>query len=228
MINLKEYEWRWWSQYGEDGILRKLVEIIPPKYKTFVEIGAHFHEANCLRLQQHEKWAGFYFDDFHEFHPLGFYKAWVTAENINNILSQLPLENDFDIFSLDIDGMDFYIWKALDEQYKPRIVIVEANTKFMPDEDAVIPYDPAYRWDGTDWTGCSARAWCNLLQPKGYSLVYIESHGVNMFFVRTDILPQNTFVGVDDLEFLWNQVTPNSHPEDPQHRSFIIKTHLGE
>ena len=50
MIDLKDSEWRWWSQHGEDGIIRKIVETLEVKspQPIFLEIGAHFHEANCL------------------------------------------------------------------------------------------------------------------------------------------------------------------------------------
>jgi len=221
MINLKEREWRWWSQHGEDGVIRTINEVIPPQYKTFVEIGAHFHEANCLRLQQSEHWSGVYFDDFHEFHPLRFYKAWITAENINAYLSQIPFATSLDILSLDIDGNDFYVWNALQSKFYPRITIVEANCFFKADEDKVIVYDPSFRWDGSSWWGCSALAWCNLLRPRGYSLLYIESTGANMFFVKKELIPEDTFEHVDDLEFLLSQVTPPVYKLDTLNRSFI-------
>lgn len=207
MINLKDFEHRHWSQHGEDGVLQKIFEVIPPRNRQFVEIGAHFHEANCLRLQQHEKWRGFYFDDFHEFHPLGFYKCWVTRENINGLfdrLSDAGISKQLDILSIDVDGVDFYLWNELDGSWQPSVVIVECTTQ-LGLEDKVIEYDPNFRWDGSIYAGASVTAWTNLAKKKGYSLVYIESAGVNMFFVRNDLLTSDMFENVNNVEVLLNQ-----------------------
>ena len=225
MINLQDYEYRWWSQHGEDGVLEKLFEIVPPKNKCFVEIGAHFHEANCLKLQQHEKWAGFYFDDFHEFPPLGFYKAWITRENINDIFDNLHkagVPKDLDILSIDVDGVDFYLWNELDNSWKPSVVIVE-YTQQQPENklvDRVIKYDPNFRWDGSAYAGASPTAWCKLAEHKGYTLVHIEKAGVNMFFLRNDLV-NDQFIYAGDLEKLLGQVANKPYNEDPNNRSYL-------
>jgi hypothetical protein len=225
MINLKDHEYRWWSQHGEDGVLEKIFEIVPPKNKQFVEIGAHFHEANCLKLQQHQGWRGFYFDDFHEFPPLGFIKAWVTKENINEIFNQIHaagVSKDLDILSIDVDGVDFYLWNELDSSWKPSLVIVECTQQ--PEEfkfeDRVIKYDPNFRWDGSIYAGASAQAWMNLANKKGYSLVHIEQSGVNMFFMRNDLVG-NHFMYTNDLESLLNQINRVHYDKDEKNREYV-------
>jgi hypothetical protein len=229
-INLKDFEYRWWSQHGEDGVLEKLFDVIPPRNKQFVEIGAHFHEANCIRLQQHAKWKGFYFDDFHEFPPLGFYKMWVTRENINPLMTKVAdeggISRELDILSIDIDGMDFYLWNALDREWKPSLVIVECTTQ-LGLEDKVVQYDPEFRWDGSVYAGASPQAWLNLGNHRGYSLVHIESSGVNMFFVRNDLIQPDTFQFTNNLEALLDQTNKEcNYKPDVKQRAFVRSTDI--
>lgn len=225
-INLKDFEWRWWSQHGEDGVLIKIFEEISIQHKRFVEIGAHFHEANCLRLMHHGKWSGVFFDLFHEFPPLGFYKYRVTAENINPLFEQLHSQADFPLnfglLSIDVDGVDFYLWNALDPKWQPSVVIMECNPQWGL-EDKIVVYDPNFRWDGSVYAGASALALYNLAQERRYSLVHIETSGVNMFFIRNDLLPPDAFQNVNDLEFYWNQIDfdkMNSYKDDVKNRPF--------
>ena len=220
--NLKDYEWRWWSQHGEDGIIREIFNIIEPKYKQFVEIGAHFHEANCIRLKQDDHWNGFYFDDFHHFPPLGFYKQWVSVENINQLfdsLSAAGIQLDFDVLSLDVDGVDWYLWNALDIKWQPGLVIVECNEQLGITDDKVIRYDENFRWDGSRYFGASALAWINLGNKKGYTLLYIEDSGTNMFFIRNDLREK---FEIKSLQSLWDQLhLATNYGKDSQNRTFI-------
>jgi hypothetical protein len=50
-------------------------------------------------------------------------------------------------------------------------------------EDRVIPYCPTDRWDGTNYFGASIHAYYLLGRKKGYSLVYAENSGTNLFFI---------------------------------------------
>jgi hypothetical protein len=220
MVNLREHEWCWRSQHGEDGVIEKIFETIPPKYKTFIEIGAHFHEANALKLSQHMQWKGMFFDDFHHFPPLGFYKAWITVDNINQILRDSNIPLDFDLFSLDIDGNDFYVMSAIEPQWRPRVIIVESNLCFGIDFDAVIEYDAQFRWDGTIYQGATPLAWFNLLRSRNYSLVYVEKSGVNMFFMDDQLCPEQHFINVNDMTALYESVmdTYEPHAPDPLER----------
>lgn len=220
--NLKDYEWRWWSQHGEDGIIKEIFNVIKPKHKQFVEIGAHFHEANCLRLSQHDNWKGFYFDDFHHFPSLGFHKQWVSAGNINQIFNAVfdaGMQFDFDILSLDIDGVDWYLWNALDDKWTPALVIVECNEQLGITEDKVMQYDENFRWDGSVYYGASIQAWVALAKKKGYTLLYIEDSGNNMFFIRNDL---STNFEIKTPQELWEQLhLTNEYIPDTQNRTFI-------
>ena len=226
MIDLLEHEFRQWTQHGEDGVIKKIVETIPVKWtpQLFLEIGAHFHEANCIRLQQWEHWKGFYFDDFHEFQPLGFYKLWVTKDNINGILRP-SYPKEFDLFSCDIDGNDFYVTKSILAEFSPRVLIIEINATLLDTDAKVMPYNESFRWDGTSFYGASAMAWKKLGEKYDYSVVYIEKSGTNMFLVKNQDLAEakDKFLNVGDIPFHFSRIATkeNFHKDDPHNRQFL-------
>jgi hypothetical protein len=61
--NLKDYEFKVFSQFGEDGIIQYLTKSIEIKNKTFIEFGvADFIESNCRFLLMKDDWKGFVID----------------------------------------------------------------------------------------------------------------------------------------------------------------------
>ena len=121
-------------------------------------------------------------------------KAWpvsvraviVTAENFTGILHEAGVPRDFDLLSLDIDGNDFWVWKAF-TGFSPRVVAIEYNASVPPGQPWVMPYDPQYAWRGSRRFGASLAALAALGREKGYALVGCDSSGVNAFFVRRDL-----------------------------------------
>src|SRR5262249_53156958 len=121
-------------------------------------------------------------------------REMITAENINSLFNKYAVPNEWDLLSIDIDGNDLWVWKAIDPRYQPRVVIVEYNAKMAPTESKTIAYDPAFRLDGTDYFGASLLAFVHLAEQKGYQLVACEGNGVNAFFVRKDVAQQHFIV----------------------------------
>ena len=58
--------------------------------------------------------------------PPRFEQAWITAENVNKIFESVGMEGEVDLLSLDIDGMDYWVWKALDS-IRARVVVRETH-----------------------------------------------------------------------------------------------------
>ena len=56
-------------------------------------------------------------------------QALVTRENINALIKA----EDLDVLSIDVDGMDFWLWKAFDRT-QPRLVVMEYNASFGGEE----------------------------------------------------------------------------------------------
>jgi hypothetical protein len=91
---------------------------------------------------------------------------------------------DIDVFSLDVDGQDYYIWEQV--AFAPKVVIVEYNASIALGEAKCVVRDETFKWDGSSYFGASFSAFIKLAERKKYTCVY--SNGVNMFFVRTDLL----------------------------------------
>lgn len=114
--------------------------------------------------------------------------SFVTAENINEVLlTGLGENTEVALMSIDIDGNDFWIWKAI-EAVAPAVVVIEYNAKFPPPLSLVQEYRPDHIWNGTDYFGASIEALARLGKQKGYQLVGCNITGVNAFFVRDDLI----------------------------------------
>lgn len=223
-VDLRPYELRLISQYGEDGILQKIFDLIGTTNKYYVEFGAgngHFC-SNTKYLREKYGWNGLLFEgSCQENSSLNLHRAFITAENICELFAQYNVPQEFDLISIDIDGNDFYVWQALSEQYRPRVVVIECNHHLDSHEDKVVRYDPSY-FDNTGYSGASVLALYNLGRALGYSFVYHESAGINLFFVRDDILAANKiyFKHMNNVEKLYNANHDRMYL-DPKKTNFI-------
>ena len=55
----------------------------------------------------------------------------INSENINDIIVQNSADKNLDLFSLDIDGVDYWILEKLNENFA-KIAIIEYNALFGP------------------------------------------------------------------------------------------------
>lgn len=99
------------------------------------------------------------------------------------------MPSDFGILDIDVYGLDYWLWEALTEQWRPRIVVCECNSEFA--EQEIVVEAPGHEFEGlTETWGCSISALEALANSKGYTLVYRELAGVNAFFVRSDLIDE--------------------------------------
>ena len=113
---------------------------------------------------------------------------FVTKKNINQILKKYSGKK-IDLLSIDIDGNDFWIWKAIN-CVKPRLVVIEYNSFFGPTLSCTIPYNHKFIWNyekKRSYYGASLKALEKLGKQKKYILVGVDKNGVNAFFVRNDL-----------------------------------------
>jgi hypothetical protein len=233
-IDLSKYEKSLYSQNGEDGLLRKLFELIPPKSKFCVEFGAYdgvLNSNTCLLRKQ--GWKALLLDRLFEAPEIGLHKAFITADNINELFEKYQVPTDLDLISIDIDFNDFYIWQALDRKYRPQVVLIEYNATHLPHENKVVEYRPYYCGDGTNYYGASILALYQLGRSKGYSLVYADQEGVNLFFVRDDLIDQLhlEFKDLNNVEKLYRTPKygngPNGgHRQDLKNRPYFSAENL--
>ncbi len=192
------------SQNEEDGITYALLTEIGAPVRRFIEIGAGTNGGNSGFLASELGFEGMMVDAYDEnlaaIRPqipdgkVKLVSAWVTAENINELVSEHGFATEVDVFSLDIDGNDYWVWKEL-ATCDPRIVIVEYNAIFGPERSVAVPYDPEFSIpiEGPlrkAYYGASLKALTDLGRSKGYRLVAVEPFGVNAFFLRSDLAPE--------------------------------------
>lgn len=197
---LEGYNYKVYSQNGEDGIIAEIFRRIGTGSKRFVEFGVQ----NGLECNSHllllKNWGGMWiegreascadlrirFEAVLREGRLKLINSFVTAENIDALITT-HAGTDIDFLSIDIDGNDYWIWKEI-ISISPRVVCIEYNGKFPPDLDWKQNYDPDFIWDGSDWHGASLKALEKLGREKGYTLVATDLAGVNAFFVRDDLV----------------------------------------
>jgi len=208
-----DVEFRCHSQSGEDGILLYIFSLIGTTNRRVVEIAAGDGvECNAANLIINHGWRGLLFDGSEELLARGrkFYSecrttcivpptlvsAWITTDTVNDLVA--PFAGPIDLLSIDVDGNDYWIWKALDAVH-PRVVVTEFNASFGPEVSATMSYVPDYRLDYARQPyrcGASLAAFTKLARAKGLRLVGVHSLGFNAFFVPEgvgeDLLPERT------------------------------------
>ncbi|MBI2664974.1 hypothetical protein HYX10_06580 [Candidatus Woesearchaeota archaeon] len=188
--NVNSFE-RWiYSQNGEDGIIEAIFRQIKAANRFFVEFGVEDGSQCNTRLLKEKGWRGLMMDAANNPEERGIKKEFITAENINNLFKKYRVPAEFDLLGIDLDGNDYWVWKAV-KGYSPRVVVIEYNAGFKLNESKTIKYDSKYVWDGSHYFGASLLALARLGKEKGYALVGCDSNGVNAFFVRDDLLAGN-------------------------------------
>ncbi len=202
---IKDAEFQVFSQWGEDGIIEYLVSVVDcTGCEKFVEFGVQdYTESNTRFLLRRRNWTGLVLDgsakDVNKIQQMEEYWrydltakcAFITRENINELLRENGFEGEIGLLSIDIDGNDYWVWEAI-TVVQPRIVVCEFNGLWGPEARVSVPYDPHFvrsaKHVSNLYYGASLNAFVHLARTKGYALVGANSAGVNAFFVRRDRL----------------------------------------
>jgi len=219
---LDEVHFRVRSQNGEDGILLFVFALIGTTNKKVLEICAGDGQTcNAANLILNHGWEGFLFDgseenvksgiEFYKTHPdtrawpPKFKQAWITRDNITELVSSLNLSGEIDLLSLDIDGNDYWIFEALDT-VTPRVVIAEYQQAWGPDVAVTQRYQEDFskqayqqKHPGPFYEGASLRALVNLADSKGLRLIGHERKCFNAIFMRKG-LAEDIFPTIDPAE----------------------------
>jgi hypothetical protein len=202
--DLRLNEFKVYSQWGEDGIIQFLLRHVRVEQKVFVEFGVESYiEANTRFLLVHNNWSGLVLDGspqnisvirrdpIYWQRNLKATQAFVTRENINELLQDAGVSGEIGLLSVDIDGNDYWVWEAI-TVVSPAIVVLEYNGRFKPEQSVTVPYDPGFQRGQAHYShiyyGASLAALTKLSAAKGYALVGSNRVGSNAFFVRRDLL----------------------------------------
>jgi len=129
----------------------------------------------------------------------------VSSENIEDLKS-LALHSNPDVFSLDIDGVDYYIAKAImDGGFRPKIFVVEYNSVFGPTRSMTIPNQDGFVFSNAHPTqlyyGVSVAGWKKFFSQYGYRFITVDQKGVNAFFVDPTFFDKNFLNNIDGKDF---------------------------
>ena len=187
--SLSTYARNVFSQFGEDGIIERILELIPDRNHWCVEFGAWdgiFLSNTFNLIKNHGFKAVLIEPDTAKFRELQrnletydatLINEFVTFEGQNtldSLLGATKIPKDFDFLSIDIDGNDYYVFESLGT-YRPRLVCIEFNPSIPNEVDYVQPRDFHIK------RGASALSLVNLAKSKRYELV--SSSHANLMFV---------------------------------------------
>ncbi len=190
-LKLSDFAHNKYSQYGEDGIIEKIFEIIGNDSKTCLEVGAGdgLGGSNIAHLWKDLEWKAILIEGDPErlktlepcvkdYNNCTLVKKYIEkdeslGETIDSIVNGLGI-NKLDLLSLDVDGNDYHIFENL--KIHPRVMIIEFNPTIPYYRDVYQQYSD-HSWD----IGCSVAALQRLGKQKGYGLV--AATDVNAIFV---------------------------------------------
>lgn len=184
------------SQAGEDGLIERIFSIMGTANRCCVEFGAWDgrHLSNSWNLIANRDWRAVLIEGdearFPELLATHGGNPRVTALNrlvgprppddLDSILADTGLPEDFDLLSIDVDGIDWHLWDSV-RRYRPRLVVIEFNPSIPNDVYFVQDADPARHH------GSSLRAMIALGKDKGYELV--ATTDINALLVAAELFP---------------------------------------
>lgn len=203
--DINDFEFKIFSQFGEDGIIQYLIKHVKVENKVFIEFGVeNYQESNTRFLMMNNNWQGFVMDgsdkaikslkvrNWYWKYNLSGKAVFIDKDNINELLANTGFSN-IGLLSIDLDGNDYHIFKEIDlSKINPSIIVLEYNSVFGKDRLITVPYDKYFNRTKAHYSnlffGASLSALNYLALKKGYSLVGCNIAGSNAFFVRKDLL----------------------------------------
>jgi hypothetical protein len=193
-MRLLDYAANVYSQNGEDGILAKILEMLPAKDKWCVEFGAwdgQYLSNTCNLIERYGYSAVLIEPDRKKFADLlkkhGSNRNVIAQcrfvgigpdDNLDHILADISIPKDFDVLSIDIEGNDYHVWDAI-SSYTPKIVRIAFNPTIPNEVEFVQPADPNVN------QGASLLALTRLGRRKDYELVCVTHR--TAIFVRSTL-----------------------------------------
>lgn len=213
-LYLQKYRRKYHSQFGEDGLLQHLTNILYANgvalSRTTVEFGAWdgVYLSNTYFFAKAYGWQSIFIEgDRRKYVDLqktiaGLPNAigvnrWVRdagPDSLDSILSDVLGERDLDILSIDIDGDDYFVFENL-QKYLPKIIVIEINFKIRP---GVAEVNSKGSPVVMGKSGSSISSIRELGQRKAYALVSVV--GCNAILVRNEFFPYFYDHKVDEFD----------------------------
>ena len=201
-FDLWDFEFKVFSQWGEDGIINHILNVLDIPKPNCVEIGIeNFTECNSRFLAEYRNSNLYLIDsnddarsvidnlDLRWKSTLEFECTLVTSENINSILERARGKiGCIDVLSIDVDGIDYWLLAEIDK-FDFSLIVVEYNSLFGSKHSVTVPYksdfDRSKEHFSHQFYGASISAYMGLLSEKGYSFLGTNRANSNAFFVKS-------------------------------------------
>ena len=210
--DIRDAEIKVFSQNGEDGIIDFILKKLNIGDLKFIEVGVEdYEESNTRFLVETRPTTGLLIDnckeinfikrrDFFWKNELYLENTEVSPENINSILKKNNFFKSFDLFSIDIDGLDYWVLKEIDFS-KATMVVLEYNPLFGFEKLVSIPNIKNFSRNQYSkfYFGASLKAYIELMKNKNYSFLGSNSFCNNAFFVNNKFAEIFHDIEVKDL-----------------------------
>lgn len=186
---LSDFAFNKYSQFGEDGIIERILGEIGTTSRLCVEFGAWdgFHLSNTANLWTNGWRAVLIEGDRRRFGTLvknvaGYdvtcintYVGHQPADCLDSILARHGVSAPIDLLSIDIDGDDYYVLQSL-RATRPRLILCEYNP--------TVPAELDLCGGPGDRFGASVTALVRTAAERGYRLIAVTD--TNCFFVQQE------------------------------------------
>ena len=201
---INDFEFKIFSQFGDDGLIDFIIEDLNIKNKIFVEFGVEdYEESNTRFLLEAKSWSGLIIDSSQDninnikkknyfwrnkIKPIC---SFVTKNNINSIIKNNNVSGEVGLLSIDIDGNDYWIWNEINI-IDPCLVVIEYNARLGSSDSITIPYQETFMRKKSGYEliyyGASLHALYKLGLKKGYELIGTNKNGNNAYFAKKSII----------------------------------------
>jgi len=177
--------------HGETAIIKKILEIIGTgDFKWCVDFGAGngISASNTNFFINEEGFSAVliepmksryeslknYYKNNKNVITLNSFVGFSGNNTLDILLKDTGITKNFDFLSVDIDGNDYHVWKAI-KNYFPKVVCIEFNQTVPPNIEFIQNADPNVN------QGTGILSFYKLAKEKGYELVCVSEY--NAFFV---------------------------------------------
>jgi hypothetical protein len=165
------------SQNGEDGIIEEIFNRLNIRSGNFIEFGAWDgkHLSNCYKLVK-EGWSGIFIEGDNSKYKdlnanmtmknitcLNAYVGYTDTDSLDTLIDHSSHFNkSFDFVSIDVDGLDYFIFDKF-HRYLPKVICIEVSSGHCPLFADVLPKHVAEHNVGQSLT-----VMCKKGAEKGY------------------------------------------------------------
>lgn len=214
------------SQDGEDGIIEEIFKRLGIIGGTIIDVGAHDgkHFSNTFSLLQrgfsvfaiekHPPRIESLYQIKKEYPNIVPIHAQINMHkespmHINNIICKNQIPRDVEMLSIDIDSIDYWVFK--DIEIAPKLVVVEIEGKYYP-LDSKIHNPKGNRETNPPKNQTGFYPMYEVAKNKGYH--FIAHTSCNAFFLRNDLISKLNMPEVTEVHEFCNFDTKKLSRED--------------